>query len=106
MVDADELVVGARGKVATVWREADGVNGAQVVAHVAELSRLLLGAFNGIAVDGLSRPDAHMSITTRSREALAIGGDVTAVDLEVLLLAAMAQPCWLDDAHRERPEGI
>lgn len=50
-------------------------------------------------INGLGRPDADMAITTSSREPPAIGGDMTAVHLEILLLAAMAQPRGPDDVH-------
>ena len=105
VVDADELVVGAAGQIAAIGREAHRVDGAQVMAHVAQLARLLVVGVVGV-VDGLGRPDAHMAVAARSRDSLAIGRDVAAVDLEVLLLAAVAQPRGLDDAHGGRGAGI
>lgn len=65
MVYADDLVVGARGKVATVWGEADGVNRAKVVAHVAELARFGVGEVVGL-VYRLGGPDSDMAICAGS----------------------------------------
>lgn len=61
MVDADDLVVSARGEVAAVGREADGVDGTEVVAHVAELARLVVASILGV-VDGIGRPDTDVAI--------------------------------------------
>lgn len=44
MVDADDLVVGTGGEVAAIGREADGVNCAKVVTHVAELAGFVVGS--------------------------------------------------------------
>lgn len=52
MVYADNLVIGARGEVATIGREANRVDSAQVVAHVAELARLVVGPILRV-VDGV-----------------------------------------------------
>lgn len=105
MVDADELVVGAAGQVAAIGREAHGMDGAQMVAHVAQLARLLVVAIVGV-IDGVGGPDAHMAVAARRRDSLAVGRDVAAVDLEILLLAAVAQPRGLDDAHVGGGAGI
>ena len=69
-----------------------------MVAHVAELARFVVGSIVGV-VDSLGGPHTDVTVSSSSCEAFAVRGDVAAVDLEVLLLAAMAQPCWLDDAH-------
>lgn len=61
LVDADDSVVGAGREVAAIWREADGVDGAQMVAHVTELSRFVKALFGGI-VDGLGRPHPDVAI--------------------------------------------
>lgn len=100
MVDADELIIGAAGQIPAIGREAHRVDGAEMVAHVAELARLLVALIVGV-VDGLCRPDAHMAVAARRGYSLAIGRDVAAVDLEILLLAAVAKPRGLDDAHVE-----
>lgn len=52
VVDADDLVVSARGEIAAVWGESDGVDGSEVVAHVAELARLAVASILGV-VDGI-----------------------------------------------------
>lgn len=65
MVYADDLVVGARGKIATVGGEADGVDCAEVVAHVAELARFGVGEVVGL-VYGLGGPDPDMAICAAS----------------------------------------
>lgn len=93
MIDANHLVVGAAGQIPPIGGEAHRVNGAKVVAHVAELAGLRLLVFGIVGVvDGLGRPDADVAIAAGGRETLAIGGYVTAVDLEVFLLTAVAQP--------------
>jgi hypothetical protein len=62
------------------------VDGAEVVAHVAELARLArVGALG--AEDGLGRPDADVAIAAGRGQPRPIGRDVAAVDLEVLLLS-------------------
>lgn len=61
LVYAYDFIIGARRQITAVRREADGVDGAEVVAHVAELSRLRVGLVLG-AVDGLGRPNADMAI--------------------------------------------
>lgn len=109
MVYADNLVVGARGKIATVRGEADGVDCAEVVAHVAELARLGVGEVVGL-VYGLGGPDPDMAIcaasgiclgkekrrgahTTAGRcEPRAVRGDMAAVNLKVLLFACRNRP--------------
>lgn len=50
-------------------------------------------------VDGVGGPDPNVSITASGRKALAIGRNVAAVYLEVLLLTAVAQPRGLYDVH-------
>lgn len=65
MVYADDLVVGARGEIATVGGEAHGVNRAEVVAHVAELARFGVGEVVGL-VDRLGGPDPYMAICAAS----------------------------------------
>lgn len=62
------------------------MDGAEVVAHVAELARAVEARVVGF-VDGFGGPDADMAIAAGGREALAIGGDMAAVDLEVLVFA-------------------
>jgi hypothetical protein len=149
LIHANDLVVGARSYVSAIGRKPDRVNGSQMVAHMTELSRL--GAFLGF-VDGIRGPDANVAICVSSvfshshtgtrtharpirylgvgvptsagrRQSFAIGRDVTAVDLEIFLLAcvgegplvftadsapqpcvifprtAMAQPVRLDKVH-------
>jgi hypothetical protein len=100
VVDADELIIGAAGQIPAIGREAHRVDGAKVVAHVAELARLLVALIVDV-IDGLRRPDAHMAVAARRGYSLAIRRDVAAVDLEILLLAAVAKPRGLDDAHVE-----
>lgn len=65
MVYADDLVVGARGEVATVGGEAHGVNRAEVVAHVAELARFGVGEVVGL-VYRLGGPDPYVAICAAS----------------------------------------
>lgn len=72
MIYADDLVVGARGEVATVRGEADGVNRAKVVAHVAELARFGVGEVVRL-VYRLGGPDADMAICATS--GLCLGQD-------------------------------
>lgn len=86
LVDAYYLVIRARREVPVVRREPDGVDRAEVVAHVAELPRARVLAVVGL-VDGLGRPYPDVAVAARRREALSIGGDVAAVDFEVLLFA-------------------
>lgn len=61
MVDANELVVGAGRQVSTIGGKADGMDGSQVVAHVAKLSRFGIGLVVCI-VDRLGRPDTNVAI--------------------------------------------
>ena len=91
VVDAHDLVVGAAGQVAAVGAEAHAVHGAGVVVQAGELPRLGVGGIVGVE-DGISRPDANMSISCCRGQARAVGRDVAGVDLVVLLLARMAQP--------------
>lgn len=115
MVYADDLVVGARGEIATVGGEAHGVNSAEVVAHVAELARFGVGEVIGL-VDRLGGPDPYMAICAASGICLgqkgarergeigrahttagrckprAVRGDMAAVNLEVLLFACRIRP--------------
>lgn len=68
------------------------------MAHVAELARLCVAGILRI-VDSLGRPDSDVAITTSGRETLAIGRNMTAVNLKVFLFAAVAQPRGLYDVH-------
>ena len=61
LVYADDLIVGARGKIAAAGGESNRVDGTEMVAHVAELPRFRILLVVGI-VDGLGRPDPHMAI--------------------------------------------
>lgn len=61
LVYADDLVVGARGEIATIGGEAHGVYGSQVVAHMTQLSRLRVGSIFGL-VDGFGRPYSDVTI--------------------------------------------
>lgn len=61
MVDAYDLVVCAGSKVAAVGRESDGVDSSKVVAHVAELARLVVASILRV-VDGGGRPDSNVAI--------------------------------------------
>lgn len=86
------------------------MNGAKVVAHVAELARFRVGEVVGL-VYRLGGPDSDMAIcaasgscdekeggigrahTTASRcKPRAVRGDMAAVNLEVLLFACRIQP--------------
>lgn len=91
MVDADELVVGAAGQVFAIGGEANRVNRAEVMAHMAQLSRFGVAGVARV-VDSFGRPDANVAVAASRGQALAIGGDVAAVDFEILLFATMAQP--------------
>ena len=66
LVDANDSVVGAGCEVAAVRGEADRVDGAEVVAHVAELA-WLAGVAAVRVEDGRGRPDANVSICSRVR---------------------------------------
>jgi hypothetical protein len=61
VVDADDLVVGTGGKIAAIGRKANGVDGSEMVAHVAELARFPVVLVVGV-VYGLGRPDADVAI--------------------------------------------
>ena len=82
------------------------MDGAEVVAHVAELPWLRVALVVRI-IDGLGRPYAYMAIwlasvcfpsiswtmnrtSTGGGQSLAIGRDVAAVDLEIFLFACSA----------------
>lgn len=114
MVYADDLVVGAGSKIAAVGGESNGVNCAQVVAHVTELARLRVGGIVGL-VYRLGGPNSDVAIcvasgnlsrrgerevqrevgcarTTASRcKPRPVRGDMAAVNLEVLLFACRKQ---------------
>lgn len=60
MVNADDLVVCARRKIAAIGREPHGVDCAKMVAHVAELSRFR-GPVVGV-VYRIGRPDSDVAI--------------------------------------------
>lgn len=68
LVDANNFVVGTRCQVAAIGRKADGVDGAEVMAHVTELARLDAGGILG-SVDGFSRPDADMTVYNKEQSA-------------------------------------
>jgi hypothetical protein len=72
VVYADDLVVGARRKITTVWRESNGVDCAKVVAHVAELARLRVGGIVGL-VYRLGGPNSDVAICVAS--GLYLGGE-------------------------------
>ena len=57
-----------------------------MVAHVAELARAGEARIVGL-VDSLGGPNPDVAVAACGREALAIGGDMAAVDLEVLVFA-------------------
>lgn len=61
MVYAYYLVIGAGGKITAVGRESDGVNGAKVVAHVAELARFGVRPVVCI-VNRIGRPYSNVAI--------------------------------------------
>ena len=69
LVYADDLIVGARGKIAAVGGESNRVDGTEMVAHVAELPRLRVGRVIGI-VDGLCRPHANVTVCAQLRQPL------------------------------------
>lgn len=89
VVDTYYLVICSGGKVPPVWRKSNRVNRAQVMAHMTELSRLFVGRVAGV-VDGLRGPNPHMAIAAGRRQSLAIGRNVAAVHLEILLFACRA----------------
>lgn len=62
MVDTDDLVVGAGSEVATIRGKSNGMNGSEMVAHVAELSGFRVVSVMGVE-DGLDGPDADMAIS-------------------------------------------
>jgi hypothetical protein len=64
------------------------VDGAEVVAHVAQLARPGVGRGVGV-VDGLGGPHADVAVAAGRGQSRAIGRDVAAVDLKVLLFAWM-----------------
>lgn len=61
VIDAHNLVVGTRGQVFSISREAHRVDGARVVAHSRQLFGLGVVCIGAIA-DRVRRPDSHMSI--------------------------------------------
>lgn len=61
MVYADDLVVGTGGEVAAIRRKSDRVDGAKMVAHVAELSWFRVG-FVVRVVYGIGGPNANVAI--------------------------------------------
>ena len=89
VVYADNLVVGSAGKIATIGREANRVNRAEMVAHMAKLARLVVVWRVGI-VNRFGRPNSDVSIAACGRKTFAVGRNMAAVNLEILLLAAMA----------------
>lgn len=86
LIYAYDLVVGAGCEVSTVRREAHRVDGSQVVAHVAELPWFSEALIVGV-VDSFGGPNPDVTIASRSGQSRAIGGDVAAVDLKILLFA-------------------
>ena len=86
MVDADDLVVGARSEIAAIGRESDGVDGSKMVAHVAELPGFRVVSVMGVEY-GFDGPDTNMAISAGGSQSLAVGRDVAAVDFKVLLFA-------------------
>jgi hypothetical protein len=68
------------------------------MAHVAELTRFRVAGIIRI-VDGFGGPNSNVAIAAGRRKTLAIGRDMAAVDLEIFLLAAVAQPRGLYDVH-------
>ena len=72
LVDANDSVVGAGCEVAAVWREADRVDGAEVVAHVAELARF--ARVDAVRLeDGRGRPDADVAICSVQQAVVFLG---------------------------------
>lgn len=61
LVNADDPVVGARSEVTAIRGESDGMDGAQVVAHVAKLSWFAVIRMVGVE-DGFGRPDTDMAV--------------------------------------------
>lgn len=61
MVYADDLVVRAGREVATIGGESDGVDRAEVMAHMAKLPRFGVGRVIGV-VYGIGGPDSDVTI--------------------------------------------
>lgn len=72
VVYADDPIVCAGREIAAVGRESDGVNGAEVVAHMTELSGFGVGRVVRV-VYGISRPHANMTICQRTSEMIQLG---------------------------------
>lgn len=70
------------------------------MAHVTKLARLRVARVLGV-VNRLGGPDSDVAIAAGGCQAFPIRGDVAAIDLEVLLLAAVAQPRGLYNVHTE-----
>lgn len=71
VVYADDLVVGTAGKITTVGGESNGVNGAKMMAHMAELARLVVIWRVGI-VDRFGGPNSHVSVAACGRKTFAV----------------------------------
>ena len=61
LVDADNLIVCTRGQISAVRGKSYGMDGAEVVAHMTELSRLVALGSVGV-VYGLGRPYADVAV--------------------------------------------
>lgn len=77
------------------------MHGSRVVAQTGKLPRLRVGRIRGVE-DSFRGPDANMTIACRGRESAAVRGNVTGVNLVVLLLTSMGEPGRLVEAHRYR----
>lgn len=66
-VNANNLIIGPRSKIATIRREANGMNGAGMIAHRRKLPRLASRVRTTGIVDSVRRPDPHISICMASK---------------------------------------
>lgn len=114
-VHAHDLIVRPRSQEFAAGRESDGMNCAGVIAHGSQLSRFGVIWIAGI-VDGIRRPNADMAVcvallslqffhgdvvltSSSGDQSRTIRRDVTAVNIEVLLLSTMREPYGANVAH-------
>lgn len=75
VVYADDLVVGAGREVAAIGRESDGVDGAEMVTHMTELSRFGVGHVVRV-IYGIGRPHANVTICQHMSEVVQLGQEM------------------------------
>ena len=81
-VYADEFIIGARGKIFAIRREAYGMDSARVIAYGSQLLWFDVVWVVGVE-DGLSGPYSYVTVASSCHQSRPIGRDVAAVNFKV-----------------------